>query len=209
MLKSKIMKPISEKSLNLLLKHEVGGGQRYYEKYLSSFTWPGGASGPTIGIGIDCAYYSKDELEKMFDYLDDHDLELVLNASGKTGESGRTYARKLREAGIKMSWDKAIDIFEEKTWAKFSRLAEKIYPDLKYLCDDAYGAVVSIVFNRGASLSGASRVEMKNLINLISSKNYKGIAAEIRKMKRLWVGKGMDGLIRRREDEALLVESCS
>ena len=108
-----------------------------------------------------------------------------------------------------MSWDKAIDIFEEKTWAKFSRLAEKIYPDLKYLCDDAYGAVVSIVFNRGASLSGASRVEMKNLINLISSKNYKGIAAEIRKMKRLWVGKGMDGLIRRREDEALLVESCS
>jgi len=203
------MKSISKNSLDLLLKHEVGGGQKYYEKYLSSFTWPGGASGPTIGIGIDCAYYSKEELAEMFNYLDEDHLKLVINASGKTGESGRVYTRKLRAAGIRMSWEKAVEIFEEKTWIKFSKLAEKIYPDLKYLCEDAYGAIVSIVFNRGASLSGASRLEMKNLINLISSKNYNGIAAEIRKMKRLWVGKNMDGLLKRREDEASLVESCS
>lgn len=203
------MKSISKKALDLLLKHEVGGGQKYYEKYLSSFTWPGGASGPTIGIGIDCAYYSKEELVKIFDYLDEVDLKLVIGASGKTGESGKAYTKKLRVAGITMSWDKAVEIFEENTWIKFSKLAEKIYPDLKYLCDDAYGAIVSLVYNRGASLNGASRLEMKNLINLISSKNYKGIAKEIRKMKRLWAGKNMEGLLKRREDEALLVESCS
>lgn len=203
------MKSISKKTLNLLLKHEVGGGQKYYEKYLSSFTWPGGASGPTIGIGIDCGYYSKEELAKMFNYLSDSDLQLVLNASGKTGESGRLYANKLRGFDIKMTWDRAFEIFEQKTWIKFSKLAERIYPDLKYLCEDAYGAIVSLIFNRGASLTGPSRVEMKNLINLISNKNYKGMAREVRKMKRLWVGKNMEGLLKRREDEALLIESCS
>lgn len=203
------MKSISKNTLDLLLKHEVGGGQKYYEKYLSSFTWPGGDSGPTIGIGIDCAYYSKEELIKMFDYLDEDNLKLVIGAIGKTGESGKIYTKKLRMANIKMNWERAMQIFEEKTWIKFSKLAEKIYPELIYLCDDAYGAIVSIVFNRGTRLSGSSRVEMKNLINLISNKNYKGIASEIRKMKRLWVGKNMEGLIKRREDEALLVESCS
>jgi hypothetical protein len=55
----------SPKTLELLLKYEVGGGKSYYEKYLSKFTWPGGASGPTIAIGIDCAYYTKLELSKI------------------------------------------------------------------------------------------------------------------------------------------------
>ena len=30
----------SEKTLALLLEYEVGGGQSYYERYLSKFTWP-------------------------------------------------------------------------------------------------------------------------------------------------------------------------
>jgi GH24 family phage-related lysozyme (muramidase) len=49
---------------------------------------------------------------------------------------------------------------------------------------------------------------MKNIRALVPSKNYKAIANEIRKMKRLWVNAGVDGLLRRREDEAKLVESC-
>jgi hypothetical protein len=42
------------------------GGKGYYEKYLSRFTYPGGASGPTIMIGVDCAYYNETELRKIF-----------------------------------------------------------------------------------------------------------------------------------------------
>jgi GH24 family phage-related lysozyme (muramidase) len=34
------------------------------------------------------------------------------------------------------------------------------------------------------------------------------IADEIRSMKRLWEGKGLAGLLRRRDAEAALVESC-
>jgi GH24 family phage-related lysozyme (muramidase) len=49
---------------------------------------------------------------------------------------------------------------------------------------------------------------MKYIKDLVPKKDYKGIAAEIRNMKRLWQGKGLDGLIERRESEARLVESC-
>jgi len=59
----------SPKTLDLLLEYEVGGGKLYYEKYLSKFTWPGGASGPTIAIGVDCAYYSEMELAEIFSFL--------------------------------------------------------------------------------------------------------------------------------------------
>jgi GH24 family phage-related lysozyme (muramidase) len=49
---------------------------------------------------------------------------------------------------------------------------------------------------------------MRNIRDLIPKKDYKGIAKELRKMKRIWQGKGLDGLLERRDAEAKLVESC-
>ena len=58
-------------------------------------------------------------------------------------------------------------------------------------------------------MKGDSRLEMRNIRDLVPKKDYKGIAKELRKMKRIWQGKNLDGLIDRREAEAKLVESCS
>ena len=73
----------SPKTLELLLKYEVGGGKAYYDKYLSKFTWPGGASGPTIAIGVDCGYYTESELTQIFSFLSGDPLQLIQGASGK------------------------------------------------------------------------------------------------------------------------------
>jgi GH24 family phage-related lysozyme (muramidase) len=202
------VKTPSNNTLKLLMDYEVGGGESYYNKYLSQFTWPGGASGPTIGIGIDCAYYSATELANIFSFLPKKQITLIQGATGKTGSSGKEYTKTLREAGIVVSWDQAKGIFEKTTWPKFASLAEKAFPSLDELCDDAYGAIVSLVFNRGSSMAGDNRLEMRNIRVLVPKKDYKGIANEIRKMKRLWEGKGMDGLLKRREAEAKLVENC-
>jgi hypothetical protein len=199
---------LSEDAFNLILKYEVGGGKAYYDKFLSKFTWPQGASGPTIGIGVDCAYYSAQELKKIFNFLPQHQIELIAKASGKTGEQGKEYTKILRKNNIVVSWDDAIKIFEKLTWPKFTKLAERTFPGLNELCDNAYGAIVSLVFNRGTSLNGDSRLEMRNIKPLVEKKNYKGIARELRKMKRIWQGRGLDGLLERREAEAKLVESC-
>jgi GH24 family phage-related lysozyme (muramidase) len=198
----------SDKTLKLLFEYEVGGGKEYYDKFLSKFTWPKGASGPTIGIGIDCAYYTPQEIEKIFNFLPDNQIRLIKGASGKTGESGKEYTKILRKENITVNWEQAIEIFNNITWKKFTFLAEKTFPSLDKLCPDAYGAIVSLVFNRGTSLKGPSRLEMLKIRDIVPQKDYNAIASQIRKMKRLWVGKNMEGLITRRESEAKLVESC-
>jgi GH24 family phage-related lysozyme (muramidase) len=203
------MKPPSKKALDLIYKYEVGGGEQYYNKFLKRFTWPAGASGPTIGIGIDCAYYTPKELSSLFSFLPLRQRQLVEAASGKTGQSGREYTKVLRKEGIEVSWTEAQKIFMFTTWPKFAALTDKTFPQADQLCDSAYGALVSLVFNRGGSLSGNSRSEMRAIRGLVPKKNYAAIAKEIRRMKRLWEGKNMEGLLRRRDAEADLVLSCA
>jgi len=202
------MKQPSTQALDLILEYEVGGGRAYYEKYLSHPTWPGGASGTTLGIGVDCGYYTPDELAKIFHFLPSVQLEVIKGASGKTGQEGKAYVKEIQPLNITVTWDQALSIFDSLTWPKFAKLAEHAFPGLDQLCDNAYGALVSLVFNRGTSMNGDSRLEMRNIRDLVPKKDYKGIADQLRKMKRIWEGKGLDGLIARREAEAKLVESC-
>jgi GH24 family phage-related lysozyme (muramidase) len=202
------MKQPSPAALDLILQYEVGGGKSYYDKFLSHPTWPGGASGMTLAIGIDCGYYTPTELASIFKFLPQNQLDAVKGATGKTGQAGKEYTAKVKSLNITVTWDQAINIFQTYTWSKFANLAEKAFPGLDQLCDNTYGALVSLVFNRGSSLTGDSRLEMRNIKVLVPKRDYKGIAAEIRKMKRLWVGKGLDGLLERREAEAKLVETC-
>jgi GH24 family phage-related lysozyme (muramidase) len=82
----------------------------------------------------------------------------------------------------------------------------KAYPGVEELPADAQAALLSLVFNRGTRKSGSTRREMKALEALVANADLDGIAAEILKMKRLWEGKGLDGLLRRREHEAALVK---
>ena len=88
------------------------------------------------------------------------------------------------------------------------------------LCDNAYSALVSLVFNRGASMTDPGgdtmqrRREMWEIRSTLESntltpaQKLRALAQSLRSMKRIWKGQGLGGLIRRREDEALLVETC-
>ncbi|MBK6633959.1 MAG: hypothetical protein IPH68_00815 [Chitinophagaceae bacterium] len=49
---------------------------------------------------------------------------------------------------------------------------------------------------------------MKNIVKLADKADLKGIAAEIRSMKRLWTSPETKGLLIRRENEAVLVENA-
>jgi hypothetical protein len=202
------MKQPSPDALALILEYEVGGGKSYYEKYLSHPTWPGGASGTTLAIGVDCGYYTPEELGKIFHFLPGNQLDAIKKASGKTGQAGKDYVKQIKPLNITVTWDQALEIFNTLTWSKFARLTEQAFPGVDQLCDNAYGALVSLVFNRGSSLSGPSRSEMRTIRELVPKKDYRGIAEELRSMKRIWEGKGLDGLSARRDAEAALVESC-
>ena len=80
------------------------------------------------------------------------------------------------------------------------------YPGVDKLPADSQAGLLSLVLNRGARKSGASRREMKALEPLVANADLDGISNQILSMKRLWEGKGLDGLLRRREHEAAMVK---
>jgi GH24 family phage-related lysozyme (muramidase) len=80
----------------------------------------------------------------------------------------------------------------------------RIYPQLVDLPDDCAAALVSLVFNRGASLSGERRTEMLEIQRLLRVGELDKIPSQLRAMCRLWPN--TKGLRRRREEEADLFE---
>lgn len=182
------------------------GGRSYYDRFLKKVTWPGGASGLTIGIGADLGYMTIAEFDKYFAKFFTTDQNTKLKQTiGLKGERAR--ARLSSVKGIELDWEKASEAFVEWTLPKFWKLTNDLWPGVDKLREKAQIGLVSIVFNRGASTKGSSRAEMVNIKPLVLKKDYKGIAREIRSMKRLWEGKNLDGLIKRRELEAQMVEA--
>ena len=102
----------------------------------------------------------------------------------------------------------AYEVFQRRTipfWIAQTRLA---FPGIEMLPWDTMGALTSLVFNRGPSMEGDRRREMRDIREAVVDKDLPAIAKHLRRMKRLWRGKGLDGLLTRREAEAELVESC-
>lgn len=198
---------LSDKSFKLILKYEVGGGEAYYNKALKRPCYPGGASGVTIGVGYDLGYNSASQFTSDWSgVIPENDFNRLKVHLGKKGSTAKSAIPSVKD--IEIPWSAALSVFNKSTLPRFIQETLKAFPGADKLHPDAFGALVSIVFNRGASVTGSSRREMLNIRNLITSKNYKAIAQEIRNMKRLWVGKGLDGLLKRRDEEAFLVESC-
>ena len=181
------------------------GGKNYYEKFLQRMTWPGGQSGITMGIGADLGYMTQQEFDSYFaKYFTLEERKLIEPVIGLKGEQARNIL--LRVKHIELSWTNASKAFVEWTLPKFWKMANELWPGLDQLKEEAQIALVSLVFNRGASIAGPSRVEMKNIKEHVLKKDYKGIAEQIRLMKRLWINKNLDGLLTRREKEANMVE---
>jgi GH24 family phage-related lysozyme (muramidase) len=169
--------------------------------------WPGGDSGVTIGIGYDLGYVTIDQFE--FDwgpYFTADQLNRLREAVGKRGIAARN--RAPRFADIRIKRKDAETVFIERSLPMYALKTEMAFPGITELPQDAQGALVSLVFNRGTSMEGDRRSEMRAIRDAVPRGDLQEIADQLRCMKRLWVNKGLDGLLRRREEEARLVESC-
>jgi len=198
---------LSDKALQLILDYEVGGGEKYYEKHLKRPTYPGGASGVTIGIGYDLGYNTSGQFQVDWkDLIPNDSFDRLKKCLSLTANNAKNRIAEVRD--IEVSWIAALTVFKNNTIPRFIKETLKAFPEADQLHPDAFGALVSLVFNRGSAVTGESRKEMMAIRGLVLKKDYKSIGYEIRAMKRLWIGKGLDGLLARRDDEAKLVESC-
>jgi hypothetical protein len=202
---------LNKKSLDVILEFEVGGGESYYNKFLKNPTWPGEQSGVTIGVGYDCGYVNKTEFSNDWKDLPQKDFDRLYKVVGIKGISAKDIARGLRD--INIPWDLALKVFMNKTVYKFYNLTRDTFPNFDNLPEDAKGGLVSLVFNRGNSLEGDRRREMKLIrdgMAITTSYDQKAlsfIANQVRNMKRIWIGGSIEkGMSRRRDAEAKLIE---
>jgi hypothetical protein len=202
---------LNKKSLDLILEFEVGGGESYYNKFLKSPTWPGEQSGVTIGVGYDLGYVNKAEFTNDWKELNQKDFDRLYKVVGIKGVAAKDLVRGLKD--ISIPWDLSLKVFMNKTVTKFYNLTRETFPNFDKLPEDAKGGLVSLVFNRGNSLEGDRRREMKlirdgmKLVSTFDQKALTFIANQIRNMKRIWIGGSIEkGMSRRRDAEAKLIE---
>lgn len=196
---------LTPEGYQLILDFEVGGGKPYYDKFLKYVNWPGYNSGITGGVGSDFGMVSKEN--SLYDWRNWSEkkwLNDLANTSGITGQKAKAILPKYKH--IYINWDLAEEVFNDTVVSRWYNACAKAFPGFEELHPNAQSSLTSLAFNRGLSFSGPRREEMREIKRLIPLKDYKGIATQIRKMKRLWVGSDIEkGMARRRDREADLV----
>lgn len=181
------------------------------EGFSSRPDWPGGQSGVTIGFGYDLGYVTVDQFESDWGELVRRDaLPRLAAVVGLRGQRARNRVGTLSDLRIKRG--AAEQVFGARTLPLYELRTAQAFPGVEALPEDARGALVSLVYNRGTSMVDHSaedrRREMRAIRAAVAKRDLAEIAAQLRAMKRLWEGKGLAGLIARREEEAELVESA-
>jgi GH24 family phage-related lysozyme (muramidase) len=169
--------------------------------------WPGGSSGITIGVGYDLGFVTEDQFEEDWSpFLSGDEIERLKDVINLSGDKAAQRAKEFGDIKIKRA--DAEQVFKERTLPLYSQKTENAFPGVDQLPAAVQGALVSLVFNRGPGMNGDSRREMRAVRDAVADADLQEIADQIRAMKRLWEGKGLDGLLKRRDAEADLVESA-
>jgi hypothetical protein len=192
---------LNSNGLRFIIEQETGGEDEYNKHP----EWPGEASGITIGIGYDLGY--NDALTVSRDWsgrVDRIDLARLVAVSGVKGADAHDKLPFIKDMTV--PWSAALDVFKEVTVPKFYAQMLRIYPQADALKPEQTAALLSLVFNRGSSLSGPRRVEMVEIKAALANGDMEAIPDLFRSMKRLWPD--TRGLRLRRDREAELFETA-
>lgn len=191
---------LSERGIERIIYWETGGRTEYGPHP----EWPGEASGITIGIGYDLGHTPATETSRVWaPHLPSSTLAPLVAVSGRKGEAAQVVLPHVRH--LVVPWAAALAVFETVTLPTWYMRTLRIWPQVVELPGDCAAALVSLVFNRGASLTGDRRREMAEIQGLLRVGELKQIPHAIREMQRLWPDTA--GLRRRRREEADLFEA--
>jgi uncharacterized protein (TIGR02594 family) len=196
---------ISDRAFNLIVEFEVTNKPNY-EQRLRGPTWPGGASGVTIGIGYDVGHTSVTNLRADWaNFIPDGMIKALEGASGNKGVDARAATDKLAKK-VDVPWDSAIKVQRTKVIPRWIKTVESALENTNKLNDHCLGALVSLANNRGASFKSSKddHAEMRNIRTHMANERFHLIPNEIRAMKRLWPS--VKGLRDRRDAEAKFFE---
>jgi len=181
--------------------------------------WPGEESGMTLGLGDDAAFLTARQFkERWAPYLTAAQLAALLPGVGLRGDRARAFCRVLHARmtppdnhtppelqPVRISREVALAVF--KKWDEQEYIAQTLatFKGSDQLPADSFGALFSVVYNRGDSLEGERRREMRQIRWAVTQRHWEQVPELIRSMRRLWPNNA--GLRRRRDNEARLF-SC-
>ena len=185
-----------------IAREEVSSRAAYKANYHRP-VWPGGESGVTIGIGYDLRMQSAQRYEADWgDLLPVADLDALRACLGKPGNAALADSLRACSIPLAAAWinfaSRVLPRYVDDTRRAFGG---SLFDDLPPLCR---GALVSLVYNRGAQLDEPPprdrRREMRAIRDHIARGDLARVADEFRAMKRLWPNAA--GLRARRDREA-------
>lgn len=197
---------VSDEALDLIIYFEVAGLEGYERRYTKPML-PGGHAGVTIGLGYDIGYNTSSEFMDLWSkHLPPDELQRLQYFSGLKGSEDGFMSWALTHvlADIEIPLSAALVTFEEAL-TRFGRRTLCAFPNSLELHPHSFGALLSLVYNRGPSLQGERRLEMRNIRDHMAARQFEKIPNELRAMKRLWPA-SLAGLHKRRDAEAELFE---
>ena len=194
---------ISVQARDAVIGFEVSS-RKEYERTYNHPEAPAGESGITIGIGYDLGYNSEADVRSHWQgLLGDGEIERLIKACGLRGATARACLGNFRD--ISVPWDAAIEVYQRSTMPRFGRKVLTTFPNAIETKGHAFGALFSLVYNRGESLQGDSRREMAAIRDLMEQRAFEKVPDQILAMKRIWEGRpGLRGVLIRRDAEAIL-----
>ena len=194
---------ISQASRDLILYYEVGGAAEYV-RTLQHPEVPPGASGITIGIGCDCGYNTAAQIrDDWAGKLPPAQVERLASVAGKTQGNARAALSRVRD--IRIPYDTAVEVYESRTVPRFAKLTKDTYPGVTNTNPDIQGVMLSTTFNRGNSLSGDRRRELRWCRDDIQANKVEKLSSYQLQMRRLWPT--IKGLQRRYTAHAGLIDN--
>lgn len=196
--------PITAAGMTFIAREEVSDGTTYRKKFQRPCL-PPFPSGVTIGIGYDCRFADRAQLESDWQgVLSSQAVDLLEPALGIPG----TLFLCERAAAVNISLGDAMRVFAARSLPKYFELTRRIYPAVadQSLNAAQRTALVSLVYNRGTDLSGDRRREMLTIQSLLQNGQLADVPQQFESMTRLWLNVA-NGLVKRRRAEALLWQS--
>lgn len=199
--------PVSQDSVDMIIHYEVGG-RSYYESRLTRPTvpaWRTTASGVTVGFGFDVGYNTPAQIaDALQGVATEREIEALQSVAGLKGKAAYYNGLPKVRYIVHFTYEEAEEVFQRDSLPRFSKLTASAFGlSRDQLHPHSNGALVSLVFNRGSSMSSrSSRREMRWIKHNLASGNPEKVPGDIRAMKRLWSYTKLKGLHKRRDAEA-------
>lgn len=195
---------ISTRAVAFIGYQEVSS-RPYYDKVVCRPSYPGGASGITIGVGYDLAM-EPDFVTDWSPFLPPTVMAQLHPYVGVQGTDAAVQALRL----INIPWSAAWAVYVKNSLPKYVTETGNAFPGFFNLPPLSRGMLVSLVYNRGPAMGSGTgnppdpRFEMHEIRNAVQAGNYAAVPGYLRAMKRLWPA--TSGLCARRDQEAHLFE---